>query len=187
MLAWELGPVRNARRMALSYLCIWRFCIYSHHQCLQYVSSGSRKVLSGSCCYIFLLRKQVCGLAEHVYVKSHWLKGPSPVRSPIGSRSVEIEGNPSMYISVDKIKVLSSMIRAANASKMQTMYVWRSMCAYRLSLVQNLRERKDQGVVIQFRDLRNLSSVRICVLPGCSIRMCTLLFGYNKIWGIWRL
>jgi hypothetical protein len=51
-----------------------------------------------SCCCCILLRKQVCGLAEHVYAKSHWLKEPSPVSCPIGGRSVEIEGNPSLYI-----------------------------------------------------------------------------------------
>jgi hypothetical protein len=33
-----------------------------------------------------------------VYVKGHCLRGPSLVRSPSGSRSVEIEGNPSLYI-----------------------------------------------------------------------------------------
>jgi hypothetical protein len=95
--------MRNAGRMALSCLCIWCFCIYSHLQCLKYTSFGSRRVLSWSCCCI-LLRKQVCGLAKHVYAKSHWLKGPSPVSCPIGGKSTEIEGNPSLYILWIKFK-----------------------------------------------------------------------------------
>jgi hypothetical protein len=41
-------------------------------------------------------------------------------------------------------------------------------------------ERERAGAAIQCRDLRNQSCVRICVLPGCSIRMCTLLFGYKS-------
>jgi hypothetical protein len=55
------------------------------------------------------------------------------------------------------------------------------MCAHRLSLVQSLRGGKDHGAAIQSGDLRDLSSERICALPGCSIGMCTLLFGYNII------
>jgi hypothetical protein len=47
--------------------------------------------------------------------------------------------------SVNKIQVLSSMIRAVNVSRMQTVYAWRSMCACRLSLVQSLREREIRG------------------------------------------
>ncbi len=77
--------------------------------------------------------------------------------------------------SVNKIQALSSMIGAMNASRMQTVYVRRARCAYRLSLEQNLRERRS-GAAIQLRDLINLSCVRICVLLGCSIRLCTLLF-----------
>jgi hypothetical protein len=57
------------------------------------------------------------------------------------------------------------------------MYVWGSMCAHRLSLVQSLRGGKDHGAAIQFGDLRDLSFERICALPGCSIGMCTLFFG----------
>jgi hypothetical protein len=53
------------------------------------------------------------------------------------------------------------------------------MCAHRLSLVQSLKGGKDHGAAIQSGDLRDLSSVRICALPGCSIGMCTLLFGYR--------
>jgi hypothetical protein len=53
------------------------------------------------------------------------------------------------------------------------------MCAHRLSLVQSLRGGKDHGAAIQSGDLRDLNSERICALPGCSIGMCTLLFGYN--------
>ncbi len=133
--------MRNVGRKTLSCLCIWRFCVYSHLWCLQYISFGSRRVLSRSCCCI-LLRKQVCGLAEHVYVKSHWLKGPSPVSCPIDGRSAGIEGNPCLY-TLNKIQVLNSMIGAVNVSRMQTVYVWISRCAYRLSLELSLRERED--------------------------------------------
>jgi hypothetical protein len=45
--------------------------------------------------------------------------------------------------SVNKIQVLNSMIRAVNVSRMQTVYAWRSMCAY--SLVQSLKEREIRG------------------------------------------
>jgi hypothetical protein len=71
---------------------------------LQYISFGSKRVLSGSCCSI-LLKKHICGLVEHVYAKSHWLKGPSPVSCLIGGRSAEIEGNPSLYILWIKFKL----------------------------------------------------------------------------------
>ncbi len=37
------------------------------------------------------------------------------------------------------------MIRAVNVSRMQTVNAWRSMCAYRSSLIQSLRERKIRG------------------------------------------
>jgi hypothetical protein len=57
--------------------------------------------------------------------------------------------------SMNKIQVLSPMIRAVNVSRMQTVYAWRSRCAYRLGLVQSLREREKLGAAIQFRDLRN--------------------------------
>jgi hypothetical protein len=79
-------------------------------------------VLSGSC-YCILLRKHVCGLAEHVYAKSHWLKGPSPVSYPIGGRLAEIEGDSESVHSVNKIQVLRSMIGTVNVSRMQTVYV----------------------------------------------------------------
>jgi hypothetical protein len=62
--------------------------------------------------------------------------------------------------SVNKIQVLSSMIGAVNVSRMQIVYVWRSRCAYRLSLEQSLREREDQG-------------------PRFS-------FGTSEIWALWR-
>jgi len=52
--------------------------------------------------------------------------------------------------SVNKIQVLSSMIGVVNVSRMQSVYIWRSRCAYRLSLEQNLRERKDQGPRFNF-------------------------------------
>jgi hypothetical protein len=77
--------------------------------------------------------------------KSYWLKGPSLVSCPMGSR-IGRDRRQSMSVhSVNKILVLSSMIGAVNVSRMQAMYVWRSKCAYSLSLEQSLREREDHG------------------------------------------
>jgi hypothetical protein len=88
--------------MALN--CFWGSCTYSHLRCLQFISFESGRVLSGWFCCIWL-RKQVCGLVEPMYAKSHWLKGPSPVSCPIGGRSTRIEGNPSLYNLWIKFKV----------------------------------------------------------------------------------
>jgi len=124
-----LGSVRNARRMALSCMCIWRFYIYSHLQCLQYISFGSRRVLLGSC-WTCVCQESLVERTKPCELFDWWQIG----RDRRQSESVH---------SVNKIQVMSSMIRAVNVSRMQTVYVWRSRCAYRLSLEQSLRERKD--------------------------------------------
>jgi hypothetical protein len=137
---------------------------------------GSRKVLSESCCCI-LLRTQVYDLVEHVYAKSHWLKGPYSCELSDWWQIGRDRRQSESVHSVNKIQVLSSMIRAVNVSRMQTVYIWRSRCACRLSLEHNLRGKKIKGHD-SVSGPQNLSSLRICILPGCLIRMCTLLFGY---------
>jgi hypothetical protein len=49
------------------------------------------------------------------------------------------------------------------------------LCVHTGWVLFRVWEWERSGAAIQFRDLRNQSCVRICVLPGCSIRMCTLL------------
>ncbi len=89
---WEDGPQLSVH---LTFLYIFATSMFAVHKLR--VKKSAVRVLLLSCCCI-LLRKQVCGLAEHVYAKSHWLKGPSPMSCPIGGRSAKIEGNSSLYI-----------------------------------------------------------------------------------------
>jgi hypothetical protein len=132
------------------------------------------RVLSGWLCYI-CLRKQVCGLVKLMYVRNHWLKGPSPVSYPIGSRSTRIGSNPSQYIVWIKFKL---WVPWSGQSMFQECTLWmlEDLCVHTDRVLSRVWKRKRSGVAIQFRDLKDQGSVRICVLPGCSIRMCTFLF-----------
>jgi len=155
----------------------WHFCTYLHLQCLQYMNFGSRRVLSESCCCI-LLRKQVCDLVEHVHAKSHWLKGSSPMSCPIGGRSVEIKGNPSLYMLWIKFKFWIPWSGRWMFQECK-LCIFEDLGVHTDWVLNIVWERKKIGGRDPVSGPQNLSSVRICVLPGCSIRVCTLLFGYT--------
>jgi hypothetical protein len=141
---------------------------------------GSRRLLLGPCCCI-LLRRQVCGLVEHVCAKSHWLKGPSPVSCPMGGRLAKIEGDPSLYILWIKSKFWIPWSEWWMFQECR-LCMFEDLGVHTYWVLNRVWEREKRlGVAIQFWDLSNLSFVRICVLLGCSIRLCTLLFGYTCI------
>jgi hypothetical protein len=86
----------------------------------------------------------------------------------------------SVY-SVNKIQVLNSMIGAVNVSRMQIMYVWRSRCAYRLSLELSLREREDQGLRFSLEILEIWAPSEFVSCQGVRLDCGPLLFGYNSL------